>query len=66
MHELIAHIQEEVTWCMFFADDIVLVNEPRDGVNAKLKRWREALESKSFKISRTKTEYIWTVTLVDI
>ena len=24
---------------MFFADDIVLVNESRDGVNAKLKRW---------------------------
>ena len=43
---------------MLFANDIVLVNESRDGVNAKLKRRREALESKGFKISRTKTEYM--------
>lgn len=43
---------------MLFADDIVLVDESRDGVNAKLERWREALKSKGFKISRTKTEYM--------
>ena len=43
---------------MLFADDIVLVDELRDCVNAKLERWREALESKGFKISRTKTEYM--------
>ena len=43
---------------MLFADDIVLVDESRDGANAKLERWREALESKSFKISRIRTEYI--------
>ena len=43
---------------MLFAYDIVLVDESRDVVNAKLKIWREALESKSFKISYTKTEYM--------
>ena len=58
MDELTAHIQEEVPWCILFADDIVLVDESRAGVNAKLKRWREALESKGFKISRTKAEYM--------
>ena len=42
-----------------FANDIVLVNESRDGVNAKLKRWREPLKSKSFKISHAKTAYIY-------
>ena len=43
---------------MLFTDDIVLVDKSRDGVNAKLERWREALESKGFRISRTKMEYI--------
>ena len=27
---------------MLFPDDIVLVDESKDGVNAKIKRWREA------------------------
>ena len=58
MDELIAHIQAEVHWCMLFADDIVLVDELRDGVNAKLERWLEALESKGFKIGCIKTEYM--------
>jgi len=30
---------------MLFADDIVLVDETRAGVNAKLKLWRQTLES---------------------
>ena len=55
--ELIARVQEEVPRCMLFADDIVSVNESRDGVNAELGRHQEALESKGFKISHTKTIY---------
>ena len=43
---------------MLFADDIVLVDESRTGVNQKLGLWRETLESKGFRLSRTKTEYI--------
>ena len=43
---------------MLFADDIVLIDETKYEVNAKLEVWREALESKGFKISRTKIEYI--------
>ena len=43
---------------MLFADDIVLVDETRSGVNAKLELWRETLESKGFRLSRTKTEYV--------
>ena len=42
---------------MLFADDTVLVDESRDSVNTKLEKWPEALESKGFKISRTKKEY---------
>ncbi|KAG2591218.1 hypothetical protein PVAP13_5NG436140 [Panicum virgatum] len=43
---------------MLFADDVVLVDESRAGVNRKLELWRHALESKGFRLSRTKTEYI--------
>ena len=58
MDELTMHIQDDIPWCMLFADDIVLIDETKSGVNAKLDVWREVLESKGFKISRTKTEYI--------
>ena len=43
---------------MLFADDVVLVDESREGVNRKLELWRQTLESKGFRISRTKTEYM--------
>ena len=58
MDELTRHIQEDIPWCMLFADDIVLVDETREGVNRKLELWRDTLESKGFKLSRTKTEYM--------
>ena len=58
MDELTVHIQVDVPLCMMFADDIVLMYESRDGVNAKLERWREAFESKGFNISHTETEYM--------
>ena len=58
MDELTKHIQDDIPWCMLFADDIVLIDETKYGVNAKLDVWREVLESKGFKISRTKIEYI--------
>ena len=40
---------------MLFADDVVLVDESRTGVNRKLELWRRTLESKGFRLSRTKT-----------
>ena len=58
MDELTKDIQDEVPWCMLFADDIVLVDETRVGVEAKLELWRSTLESKGFKLSRSKTEYM--------
>ncbi|XP_070034465.1 uncharacterized protein [Nicotiana tomentosiformis] len=36
MDVLTRHIQGEVPWCMLFADDIVLIDKMRDGVNAQL------------------------------
>ncbi|XP_019224237.1 PREDICTED: uncharacterized protein LOC109205923 [Nicotiana attenuata] len=36
----------------------VLIDETRNGVNMRLKVWRQALEYKGFKLSRTKTDYL--------
>jgi hypothetical protein len=41
-----------------FADDVVLVDDSQAGVNRKLELWRQTLESKGFRLSRTKTEYM--------
>ncbi|MDE1716381.1 hypothetical protein PWG14_28335, partial [Chromobacterium amazonense] len=45
-------------WCMLFADDILLVDKTREGVQQKLELWRSTLESKDFCLSRSKTEYM--------
>ena len=58
MDEVTRDIQGDIPWYMLFADDVVLVDESRTGVNQKLKLWRETLEFKGFRLSRTKTEYI--------
>ena len=44
---------------MLFADDIVLIDETREGVNTKLERWRDTLDVKGFRLSRSKTEYLY-------
>ena len=51
-------VRRETPWNMLFADDVVLVNETREGVEEELERWRETLESRGLKVSRAKTEYI--------
>jgi len=38
MDVLTRGIQDELPWCMLFADDIVLIGETRQGVNDKLER----------------------------
>ena len=43
---------------MLFADDVVLIDETRGGVNDKLEVWRQTLESKGFRLSRSKTKYL--------
>ena len=41
-----------------FVDDVVLVDKSLAGVNRKLELWQQTLESKGFRLSRTKTEYM--------
>jgi len=36
MNEFTRAIQHEIPWCILFADDIVLVDGTRAGINAKL------------------------------
>ena len=58
MDELTRAIQDEIPRYMLFADDIVLVDETRTGINIKLELWRQTLESRGFRLSRAKTEYM--------
>jgi hypothetical protein len=51
--EVTRDIQGDIPWCMFFADDAVLIEESR-----KLELWRQTLEAKGFRLSRSKTEYM--------
>jgi len=43
-----------VPWCILFADDIVLINVTRQGLNDKLESWRHTLKARG----RSKTEYL--------
>ena len=38
--------------------DIVLVEEIKEKISNKLDKWRDVLEGKEFRISRTKIEYL--------
>ena len=55
MDEITKDIQD---WCILFADDIILVDKTRDGVNIKLEKWRNTLESKGFKLSKTNIKHL--------
>jgi Reverse transcriptase (RNA-dependent DNA polymerase) len=58
MDEITKDIQGDIPWCMLFANDVVLIDDSRIRVNQKLELWRQTLESKGFRLSRTKTEYM--------
>ena len=58
MDELTREIQEEVPWCMLFADDIILIDEIRGGLSEKLEKLRHSLESRGLRLTRSKTEYL--------
>jgi hypothetical protein len=58
MDEVTRDIQGGITWCMLFADDVVLVDENRTWVDQKLELWRRTLEAKGFRLSRSKMDYM--------
>jgi hypothetical protein len=56
MDEITREIEWDIILVYAFADNLVLVDESQATVNRKLEFWRETLESKGFRVSRTKTE----------
>lgn len=65
MHKLYKYIRKEVSWCILFVDNIVLVDNTREGIIFKVERWIEAFESKRFTISK-KRRNICTITSVKL
>jgi hypothetical protein len=58
MDEATRDIQGGTLWCVLFANDVVLVDESRMGVDQKLELWRRTLEAKGFRLSRSKMVYM--------
>ena len=55
---LTKEVKEEPPWSMMLADDIVLCDDKREGVEEKLEEWRKVTEERGLKVSRKKTEYM--------
>jgi len=58
MDDVTREIKGGISWCMIFAGNVVLVDDSRMGVNKKLELWRQTLDSKCFRLSRTRTEHM--------
>ena len=58
MDRLMDEVRRKPPWTMLFADDIVICEETREGVEQRLESWRYALERKGMKVSRSKTKYL--------
>lgn len=56
--ELIKTIQGEVTWCVLSIEDIALVDETGDGLNAKLDLCKQNFEYQGFTLSKSKAEFM--------
>ena len=55
---LTEQVRENPPWCVFYADDVILLAKSKDELQTKLERWRQVLESGGMRISRSKTEYM--------
>ena len=51
-------IRKDAPWDMLFADDIVLCRQNYRELEKDLEIWRNALERRGLKVSRSKTEYL--------
>nr|GEY79847.1 putative RNA-directed DNA polymerase [Tanacetum cinerariifolium] len=58
LDELPRGIQDDIPWCMIFTNDIMLVSELAEGLNNRLKNWREVLEANGLRVSREKKKYL--------
>ena len=51
-------IRKDAPWDMLFADDIVLCRQKHRELEEDLEIWRNALEIRGLKVSRSKTKYL--------
>ena len=58
MGKLTEDIRTDAPWDMLFADDIVLSRKNCKKLENDLEMWRNALEKRGLKVSRSKTEYL--------
>ena len=58
MDKLTEDIRKDAPWDMLFADDIVLSRKNHRKIEDDLGIWRNALERRGLKVSRSKTEYL--------
>ena len=58
MDKLTENIRKDAPWDMLFADDLVLSRQNHRELEDDLEIWRNALEKRSLKVSRCKTEYL--------
>ena len=57
MDNLTENIRKDAPWDRLFADDIVLSRQNHRELEDDLEIWRNALERRGLKVSRSKTEY---------
>ena len=50
--------EKNTPWQMMFADDVALCATDKNSLEDDLEIWREALEKRGMKVSKTKTEYM--------
>ena len=58
MDALTDGIRKNTPWQMMFSDDVALCATDKNSLEDDLEIWREALEKRRMKVSRTKTEYM--------
>ena len=55
---LTENIRKKPPWQMMFAYYVVLCAREKDELDLELEQWRESLEKRGMKASRSKTEYM--------
>ena len=58
MDKLTEDIRKDAPWDMLFADDIMLSRQNHRELEDDLEIWRNALNRRGLKVSRSKTEYL--------
>jgi hypothetical protein len=58
MDVLTEEIRKEAPWQMMFADDVFMCESDQSVLETELEKWREALEKRGMRVSRSKTEYM--------